>query len=48
VGSALLERERERVKIRRGVESALDGRGGVLLVQVPAGMGKSALLAQAP
>jgi len=43
----LLERERELAAIESGLDAAVAGRGGVLLVEGPAGIGKSALVARA-
>ena len=40
----LLERETETAVLRRGVEDATAGRGGVVLLEGPAGIGKTALL----
>ena len=43
----LLERERELAAIASGLDDAVAGRGGLLLVEGPAGIGKSALVARA-
>src|SRR4051812_26181554 len=45
--SGLLERDAELRRIARALERAGDGRGGALIVGGPAGIGKSALLAEA-
>src|SRR5262245_60623413 len=44
---ALLEREGELARIGGSLARARQGRGGLVLVEGPAGMGKSALLADA-
>jgi DNA-binding CsgD family transcriptional regulator len=43
-GSELLERETELARIEAGIERALDAEGEMLLVEGPAGIGKTALL----
>ena len=43
----LLERERELERIRECLERARHGRGGAVVVEGPAGIGKTALLAAA-
>jgi predicted ATPase len=43
----LLERERELAELDALIAEATDGRGGCAVVEGPAGIGKSALLAQA-
>jgi DNA-binding CsgD family transcriptional regulator len=45
--SGLLERDAELRRIARALERARDGHGGALIVGGPAGIGKSALLAEA-
>ena len=45
--SPLLERERELAAIGSGLDDAVAGRGRLLLVEGPAGIGKSALVARA-
>ena len=44
----LLERERELGAIERLIDEAEDGRGRVALIEGPAGIGKSRLLATSP
>jgi hypothetical protein len=41
---ALLERDRELALLRASIEAARDGQGAVLLVEAPAGLGKTGLL----
>jgi predicted ATPase len=43
----LLEREEELARIDAGLEAATEGRGSLILVEGPAGIGKSELLAEA-
>jgi DNA-binding CsgD family transcriptional regulator len=47
IGLALAERDGERATIERWLAAARDGSGGVLAVEGPAGIGKTALLAAA-
>ena len=44
-GQPILEREHEKLVLAQGVEQARHGNGSVILVEAPAGKGKSALLA---
>src|SRR5690242_112375 len=46
-GSALLERERELEALREGVDRACLGEGTLLLIEGPAGAGKTALAREA-